>query len=248
MIITRLNRFLLSFYQNTRATVFIEFAFMVPILLMLFIGSMEYWRYYYLNMRLERTVSNLADVITQYRSSELNETVLQNLIRLISVSNLEVNNPETGYLRVSSYSGICSPVLGGTPESRLDWTRTNHGGLANCNTASFPSGLTGSVVLAPSVPGSVPGTPIHQGPITIMAKGMVTPKSMLFCHSDTGSGQVDDNYIFVELTAKYTTLFGAAGIGNILGTDGSVLIQKYAFFKPRYSGLANPSGLVDPCQ
>lgn len=91
---------LIKLCKNEAGLAYIEFAIVLPVLLMLFLGGVEITRYVLIIQKLEKTVSTVANVVTQTNpsTSQLTDAIMQDLMN--SVQDMMSPYGSTSNMRV----------------------------------------------------------------------------------------------------------------------------------------------------
>lgn len=81
-----LTKHILPFLRCSRGVAYVEFALVAPILILMFVGSIELTRYMLILQKLEKTVSTMTDVVAQTdpRTSQLTTTTMQQLMSAVT--------------------------------------------------------------------------------------------------------------------------------------------------------------------
>jgi Flp pilus assembly protein TadG len=134
-------RLLRRFLKNTRATVAVELAMALPVLLGLLLTGAEVTRFVLLNQKIERTSASVADLVSQ--SESLSEADIGNLFEITALSMAPFPFPSAGKVVVSSVS-----VSGGSAPT-VNWQRSygDGPGASAVGGASGPASVPGGIVL-----------------------------------------------------------------------------------------------------
>jgi Flp pilus assembly protein TadG len=136
-----LTRLLRRLRRDTAGAGAIEFAMMLPVLVLLLFGVVEVGRYIYLNMKLQNASGNVADIVS--RPDQVNAADIQNLFA--AAPTLMAPFDAAGRLRII-VSGVIVPGPNDPPE--VAWQADSQTGPdagsaigAVGQTASVPEGL-----------------------------------------------------------------------------------------------------------
>lgn len=102
--------FLHRFLHHQRGAVFIEFAIVAPILILLLVGTVEISRYMLFKEKLESSASQMLDIVTQ--STNVNAAGLENLMGTLPVmmEPYSPGQPHTIFTQIVRPAGDCKPV------------------------------------------------------------------------------------------------------------------------------------------
>jgi Flp pilus assembly protein TadG len=110
-MVATLTRLLRHIRRDTAGAGAIEFAIMLPILVLLLFGVVEVGRFVYLNMKLQNASGNVADIVS--RPEQVNAADIQNLFT--AAPTLLAPFDATGRLRII-VSGVIVPNANDPPE------------------------------------------------------------------------------------------------------------------------------------
>ena len=131
-----------GFLKDRRGGVMVEFAFMMPVLVMVMLAGVDVVRFAMLQQKLNRAAVTMADLVSQYTS--MSETQLSHLFLAVEPVIAPVGLGGNGRVIVSSISkaDAASPIL-------VDWQRAGAGtatATSNFGTqggpATLPAGFT----------------------------------------------------------------------------------------------------------
>lgn len=117
-----MNRLAYSFRHFLRergGIAYLEFALSLPLLLVLFMGSVEVTRYIIIAQKLEKATTTMSDIVAQ--SDNITTTELDQLVDAVRQIMLPYSFPENGYVIVSSVT------KNGTAAPRVSWQYSGGG-------------------------------------------------------------------------------------------------------------------------
>jgi len=121
-----------TFRRDRRGSVLIEMAFVLPVMMTMFLGTTELGRYIYLNMKLQNTASSVADLAT--RDSTLTNAGLAEVysaaVRI--ASPFDIAQAGTVVVTAVGIDGNQQPVV--------LWQSTGAGALAEASRIGNPGG------------------------------------------------------------------------------------------------------------
>ena len=121
---------------DDRGVAAVEFAMIVPIMFMLFVGSIEFSQALTVDRRVTQSASSTADLIARAPAEGLTEAEIDGHLRIIK----ELVRPyDLAPLRIEIYSVIARDAGGGNVIYRSDWSRNNSGGTPLARNAVYPN-------------------------------------------------------------------------------------------------------------
>ncbi|MFZ1413623.1 MAG: TadE/TadG family type IV pilus assembly protein [Defluviicoccus sp.] len=130
---------LLGLWRDQAASVSLELALILPLLVALFLSGTEYVRFTILNQKLERATAMVADLIAQ--SSALTTAELASLFEIVDDTLQPFELSADGRVIVSSVTGTSAAPVVNWQESFGTGTDTSKVGDTGGN-ATLPNGLT----------------------------------------------------------------------------------------------------------
>ena len=82
-----------AFVRHEKGTASIELLFTIPVLLLLFYGAVELSRYIIITQKMEKTVDEVGNIITQYNATTLTNAKMQALVTSIQYMMYPYYNP-----------------------------------------------------------------------------------------------------------------------------------------------------------
>ncbi len=144
-IFSFIKRQTLTFRQSTQGLALIEFALVLPLLLLLLFGTLEVCRYLLISQKLEKTIYTVTDVLTQAQPGQISATDLQ---QYLAAANVLMNPFALG----ASGLVILTGVETGTDPTKptISWQACGGGTLTQTSTvgshigsaANLPAGFT----------------------------------------------------------------------------------------------------------
>lgn len=128
-----------ALWRDRVASVSLELALVLPLLILLLMGGTEYVRYTILNQKLERATAMVADLIAQ--SSTLTAAELDSLFDIVDNILSPFSMNEDGQVIISSVSGTGGAAVVRWQENTGSGADASKIGTAG-GTASLPHGLT----------------------------------------------------------------------------------------------------------
>jgi Flp pilus assembly protein TadG len=122
-----------AFSRDNRGSVLMEMAFVLPTMLVMFLGTTELGRYVYLNLKLQNTASGVADLAT--RDSTLTNAGLAEVYAAAAQIASPFDIGQSGVVVVSAV-GVDSNDL-----PVVLWQSSGGGGLAEASRVGSPGGL-----------------------------------------------------------------------------------------------------------
>jgi Flp pilus assembly protein TadG len=121
---------------------YLEFALALPLLMALFMGSVEVTRYIIIAQKVEKSSVTLSDVVAQ--SETMGVTQLNQLITAIGEVMQPFSFNSNGYVIVTSITktGINPPTINWQHHGGGTWSHVSQVGTAAGMTATLPNGLT----------------------------------------------------------------------------------------------------------
>lgn len=125
-------RNILDFFSSNTGIAAVEFALVLPILLLLFLGGFELSRFLLIHQKVDRIAYTIADVVTQ------STVVTNNQINQILSATIQIMNPfsftDEGIVILSSV------YQSGSNPSTVRWQRSGGGTLSRSSQIGMPSG------------------------------------------------------------------------------------------------------------
>ena len=128
----KLFRIAADFAAQTRGVAAVEFALILPILIALYLGSVELTNGLSVNRKMSQVASTVGDLITQYRTLEC-----ATLTDIFTASSA-IMTPYDDTGLVISVAGI---QIDGDGDASVAWSRTNAGGTATALVNEVPASL-----------------------------------------------------------------------------------------------------------
>jgi len=132
---------IIRFLRDQAGLAYLEFAFALPLLLMLFLGGVEVTRYILIVQKTEKIAATVADLTAQSQTTTSSE--LSIIIQAASQVMQPFSFGSNGYVIISSVTktGTNAPVVNWQYSGGGTWTQTSQVGTTG-HTASLPSGFT----------------------------------------------------------------------------------------------------------
>ncbi|MEZ5690412.1 MAG: TadE/TadG family type IV pilus assembly protein [Rickettsiales bacterium] len=216
----------------------VEFAILLPILLVLFFGSVEVARYIIGFQKFERATYSVSNIMTQYLPITYKDGPLE--IDLDAINNEIIpqfgNNME-GYSdpldRIILLSSISKTKPGGNNDTiTVNWQVAGGGDLANADTRSILNGAN-AIIFKPSLNGNGSDNGIAAGSHPTFPTFSGQP----LMNGALSGMEVGENMLIVEAFYKYepiaSKILGGLGVGNI----GEHTMKSVIYSRPRNGDL-----------
>lgn len=234
-----------SLWSNKQGLALIEFALLLPLLLLVFFGVVEFTRYVMITQRAERSVYALSNIMSQFTPIKVTEIKTEASTKTLDGEvfaqfsrTMDVYN--TASDRIAIISSITKTGPGNNNGSiTINWQRSGGGSLSSSEAVSLLNGVNAAAInSSTSENGSTAGTsPSFPG-----ANGQLIHNAM----SDMKQGE---NMIITETFYSYQPF-----LSNILGAFGSAsakgnIMKSVVFTRPRNGDidtLKRPDDDTDP--
>jgi len=183
--IGRMSSLRTLFARNRSGMAAVEFGLLVPILFIMFIGTLELGQAIGLDRRVSMVTASTADLIA--REEEMDDARLDGIMQIVGhlLSPYDANSLQLGVISVKADSA--NPAT-----TRVEWSYSHNGATVptQCSTYSMPSGL-----LAPGASAIIVETRFDYEPllvshylnsaVTLEDKATVSPRHSCVDYNDT---------------------------------------------------------------
>ena len=131
---------LLRLRKDQRGVAAVEFALIVPVMFMLFVGSVEMSQALTVDRRVTQSASSSADLVARAPVAGLSTADVDGLMLIVN----QLMKPYDATPLTVNIVSVKAQTAGGALQILVDWSRDNKGGTPyarNANYASLPNGL-----------------------------------------------------------------------------------------------------------
>lgn len=228
-----MKRNIKSLFFDKRGLALVEFALVLPLLLVLFFGIVELSRYILITQKLERSVYSMSNMTGQFvpitsadGSLEIDVDAIDNQIFPQFKKNMEPYIADADRVAiVTSMSRVNN--TGNNTSLKINWQRAGGGTLSDSKTVSILNGLKASAINSASENGVSAGT-------SPSFPSLANPELMDGALKDMAVGE---NMIIVESFYKYRPIASnfLSGLGQ--ATLAEQTLSSVVYSRPRFGDL-----------